>query len=489
MGVIAKVGFVKKPWADRFIIGVTAGKETAEIQNANIMRIVYGEKWRSANILMPTLTYAKKDLFIKNLNANLTATYNHSLNNNYDTARRQYNWLGESRIKNSNGEGIASMSEYVNKNGSVIANLTYQPHEKHRIAVNNTLTTFERSMTEKAIQADNAISAADTMRRVQFKNILAASYQFIPNKHWNVNVFAKHFSQNIHGPIDTSKVAGTEKYVEKNMVYNDLGYGVATTYKFDMGLQAKVSFEKGLRLPTENELFGDGVLERGSAGIRSEYSNNFNIGLTYNKDINEDHSLFVDASYMYRDINDYIRREVNDQKYGSAYYYNFGTVSNKGVNFEVKYFYKKMLSVGGNITYQELINEEPLKANSTVKSNIYKDRVPNVPYFFGNTDISLYLQNVFSKGDRIAITHNMMYTHEFYIDWPSLGTKNSKDKLPTQISHDLLATYMMKNGKYNVTFEVRNLTDALLYDNFSLQKPGRSFNVKLRYYITKQARK
>ena len=33
----------------------------------------------------------------------------------------------------------------------------------------------------------------------------------------------------------------------------------------------------------------------------------------------------------------------------------------------------------------------------------------------------------------------------------------------------------MKEGRYNLSFECRNLTNALLYDNFRLQKPGRAF--------------
>ncbi len=39
----------------------------------------------------------------------------------------------------------------------------------------------------------------------------------------------------------------------------------------------------------------------------------------------------------------------------------------------------------------------------------------------------------------------------------------------------------MKNGRYNLAFDVTNLTDALAYDNFKLQKQGRAFYVKFRY--------
>lgn len=41
----------------------------------------------------------------------------------------------------------------------------------------------------------------------------------------------------------------------------------------------------------------------------------------------------------------------------------------------------------------------------------------------------------------------------------------------------------MKKGRYNLSLECRNITDADLYDNFSLQKAGRAFYGKVRVYF------
>lgn len=46
-------------------------------------------------------------------------------------------------------------------------------------------------------------------------------------------------------------------------------------------------------------------------------------------------------------------------------------------------------------------------------------------------------------------------------------------------------SYTMKNGRYNVSFECRNFTDAQLFDNFSLQKAGRAFYGKFRVFFGK----
>ena len=57
-------------------------------------------------------------------------------------------------------------------------------------------------------------------------------------------------------------------------------------------------------------------------------------------------------------------------------------------------------------------------------------------------------------------------------------------QIPQQLSHDVNIVYALGNGKYNIGLECKNLLDARLYDNFSLQKPSRGFYAKLRYYLS-----
>lgn len=55
--------------------------------------------------------------------------------------------------------------------------------------------------------------------------------------------------------------------------------------------------------------------------------------------------------------------------------------------------------------------------------------------------------------------------------------------VPEQFSQNINLTYSIKKGKYNISLECQNLTDAKLYDNFSIQKAGRAFYGKLRIYL------
>jgi len=47
------------------------------------------------------------------------------------------------------------------------------------------------------------------------------------------------------------------------------------------------------------------------------------------------------------------------------------------------------------------------------------------------------------------------------------------------------AVLAIANGCYNIAVEANNITNELLYDNYSLQKPGRSFAIKFRYVFNK----
>jgi hypothetical protein len=233
-------------------------------------------------------------------------------------------------------------------------------------------------------------------------------------------------------------------------------------------------------------LFGDGVLETGNASLRAENSYNYNLGLTFNKQLTSDHNLYVDVAGYYRDINDYIRRLI-DQRLGGAAYSNHGKVRSVGVDTELRYYYRDIFSLGGNVTYQNMRNKEQLVSeNSTQLSNVYDDRVPNVPYFFGNADAAYFIRDFCGKGNVLSLGYSLNFIGQFYLHWESQGDRNTKLELPQQLSHDFNMSYMMKNGRYNIAFEARNFTNEMLYDNYSLQKPGRSFALKLRYFLVKR---
>lgn len=102
--VVAKAGVTGKPWADRLMVGLTYSHMYKDIQTGVRQKTVFGEKHRYGHSLMPSLEYSKRNLLVEGLNVVLTANYNRNSTVNVDTARYQYNWLGEWHELNSPGE-------------------------------------------------------------------------------------------------------------------------------------------------------------------------------------------------------------------------------------------------------------------------------------------------------------------------------------------------------------------------------------------------
>jgi len=476
--IVGKIGIRDKVWATRFMLEMTYSQEKADIQNANLMKIVFGGKERRAKSLIPAFTYEKKNLFTENLNVKLMGRYNKVHTNNTDTLARQYNWNGDYREKSSKGESSYSLSENNNRSGYVNANVNYKLAEKHYFTANNIFNTFSRKAANAV--SDETATDATYMTRKTNKNILGLSYKFHPNSKWNTSAFVKFYNVHVTGPVDVSTSTASSTYEEQSRSFSTTGYGLAGTYTFIDDLQMKLSYEKSYRLPTVNELFGDEVLESGNTTLKPENSQNINFNISYNSTFNQLHSIYLDMGVVYRDTRDYIRRQI-EQRYGGSYYSNHGKVRTVGFDGEARYFYGDKFSLGGNLTWQKLENMERY-TTSGVESITYKDRMPNVPYLFSNADAAYNFNGVFGKGSILSIGYNLQYLHEFYRSWKSEGGEIT---IPTQLSHDLSLNCSLKNGMYNITLEGKNITDEMLFDNYSLQKPGRSFYVKFRYYFFK----
>lgn len=469
--IIAKAGVVRKPFADRLLLGFTLGNEFKEIQHPADMSFVYGKRHREAGTLIPSLLYKKNDLFTENLNASLNAYYNFGEATRVDTARVRYNWLGESIDRDRRGELSYSFYEYRNRNSAATANITYTLFDKHAITINNSFTGFSRKGRDKA-----APSATDDHPSETFKNVVGVGYKFKYSDRWNTSLFLKHYINTVGSYADPD---GGNDYQHYRITTKNTGYGIASTFFITNDLQIKASYEQTYRLPTGRELFGSGDgIEVGNVSLNPENSDNVNLGFNYNTILNHIHGLNISTNFIYREIKDYIRREISPSR-GTAGSVNEGLVINKGIDAELRYSYKTLFTVGGNITYQDIRNKLKYRNNSTVESTIYNDRVPNVPYLYGNVDVTFIFHDPFRSRDKLSLGYNLRYVHEFYYDWQSYGGIT----IPTQLSHDISATYNLQNGRYNITAEARNITDENLFDNYSLQKPGRSFSIKLRYFI------
>ena len=479
--VIGKIGVVDKPWADRLMVGLNYNHFYKEIQTGVYQYIVFGQKHRKGHSFMPSLEYSKRDLLVKGLDVVLTANYNHNITHNIDTASYKYNWLGQRKYTGTPGEQSYQNNESKNTNWNGTFTVNYRIGSAHMLTLNHVLSTFERT-TRSYVNGSSQISAFN-IPKITRKNITGLSYRMMLSEKWNISAFGKYYNQFNKGPVSQND-DGVGDYINLSRRTSSFGYGAAGTYFIIDGLQAKLSYEKAYRLPTTDELFGDEDLEAGQASLRPEKSDNVNFNLSYEKQIGK-HNLYLEGSLIYRDTKDYIKRGL-DAIGGMSYgiYENHGKVKTKGFNVSARYSYSHWFSIGGTFNNLNARDDERYRAGNTLQESVsYGQRIPNQPYTFANFDANFTWRDLFAKGNALTVSYDSYYQHEFPLYWEALGDPRTKSKVPEQFSHNLTIGYSIRNGRYNLSLECRNLTDEKLYDNFSLQKAGRAFYGKIRVYF------
>ncbi len=477
--VIGKIGVVDKKWADRLMFGFTYSNMYQDIQTGVRQNIVYGEKHRKGHSLMPSVEYRKRDLIIKGLELTMTGNYNRNTTYNVDTAAYEYNWLGDKKLMNTRGEQSYQYSRADNDNWNSTITLNYRIGKAHFITFNNVFNNFKRENTSLLTKEEQT----DPIDKRTRKNISGLSYRLMMSERWNFSAFAKQYLQYVSGPQATD--ANNSDFVRTERKVSSTGYGAAGTYFIIPALQVKLSYEKAYRLPTIEEMFGDEDLEMGDVSIRPENSDNINLNISYNKTFGK-HNIYLEGGLVYRDTKDYIQRNIADLSGGkmAATYINYGKVLTKGVNASVRYGFSNWLSIGGNFTRMDVRDNQKMAIGTNQPNLAYKERMPNIPYMFADSDINLYWHNLFEKGNTLTLTYDNQYLHSFSYYSQVIGS-SSDYIVPNQFSHNISLSYSMKKGRYNISLECRNITDEKLYDNFSLQKAGRAFYGKIRIYFGK----
>lgn len=324
--VIGKIGVTGKSWADRLMFNVAYSHFYKEIQNGVYQEIVFGKKHRHGYSIVPSVEYRKQNLFTKGLDVTVTANYNHNLTTNVDTAMYKYNWLGDRIPRSTAGEQNHQFSEQINTNWNTTLTAVYRLGRMHSFTFNNVFSTFRRT-GRSLIEKNSVLEDYDEPTKSR-KNIAGLSYRLMPSEKWNLSVFGKHYNSYSEGTVQLSdNNVGSDTRVSQSV--SSFGYGAAGTYFLGKAIQLKLSYEKALRMPSTQELFGDGDLEAGKADLKPERSDNVNLSASYNKQLGK-HGLYVEGGIIYRNTQDYIKRDlstVGGTSYGS--YTNHGRVETK----------------------------------------------------------------------------------------------------------------------------------------------------------------
>src|SRR5690606_19502358 len=275
----------------------------------------------------------------------------------------------------------------------------------------------------------------------------------------------------------------TINLIETNMNTQNYSFGGAISFKIIRQLMIMASAERAVRLPEANEIFGivaENIIANPS--LKPERSDNYNLGIEFNSD-HPKHNVIFRPNVFIRNTNDLILRYNQggyDQNLMSD---NIGKVFTKGVDAEISYSFKRWMifTVNGSIFDAQIHNTtlDPQTGQPTLTST---SRLPNTPYFTINANYRIEKPGLFAKGDLFIFHYNFLYVHEFLRRGTGIGGAG-QTFIPTQMTHDTGIAYTFPKVRFTVSFDVRNLFNAQLFDNYALQKPGRGFYVKLTYSI------
>lgn len=482
-GLKLETGWTGRSWADNLLFGLILSGNDKEIQNGVTMEKVYGGKTSDNRTLVPSVKYQKRDLLLKGLELSLYATYSRSLYHFTDTIGYRYNWLGDRvpQASSNAAEDTRSQLKLQDDEWQALTNLNYKVADHHSVSFNYIFSRFKRKTSDKEDLENREHKIPQSFN----KHIAGLGWNTTYSR-WNATAFTKLYGLQGKSYEYVDQFQETERLEAFDTRYTNFGYGAAASWFVLLPLQAKVSYEHTYRLPGGNEMFGDGLFNQRNPDLKPESSDNINVSLNYNQLIRKSHQLSAEAGILFRNSKDFIQKELKDP---STRYINLGKVKTFGVEAGARYDFKQMFHVAANLTWQNITDNmkyivtEGYVGAGQKKNLTYKDRVPNIPYLFGNVDTGLRLKDLVFKDTEFTLDYGLTYVHEYYLAWPSLGSKDSKSVIPEQLSHNLTVGYALAGGRYNVSVECRNLTNALLYDNYLLQKPGRSFSLKLRYFI------
>lgn len=473
MGQI-ELGIAERKWADALFVGVGYSKGKQDLQTGFEQTIVYGNVRRKTEALSGTLRYKKDNLFVQGLSVNLFASRSKDSYLTVDTLYRQYYWDGSWTTKSaSEMNSIKSVSRMSRPKTFARANVSYAINDQHSINFNYTLDRIKNE------NYNELIASEDKQPGILSKQIAGLAYQQeLLDKRWVNTFFGKYYGLSL-----TTNKWIDNKYTSISHSQPNYGYGVATRYKILPELGVKLSYEKAFRLQEVDEVFGDGLNVQPNPDLRPEHSDNINIGAYYGKTIREKHRFYIEASGFYRNAVDFIY-PVPDQRSKALKNENKSSVRITGLEAELRYDYAALLTFNVNLTYQNAVNTTKFTGTqSNVPEATYMNKIPNQPWLFGNAGLGIGKNDLLGKNTRLQFNWYAQYVHWFYLTWEAFGNANGKSNIPDQLVHNATLTYSLQNGKYNISAECRNLSDALAFDNFRLQKPGRAFSMKFRYFL------
>ena len=431
---------------------------------------------------LTTLALKRKNFFLDGLDFDFDIGYiigRYGLN---DKASNRYDWDGNKlpAVSPYGGEQNNFPSDGRNRSNELTSklNLGYTIDKHHGVNLN---VYFDRnSLHPNDSLMDKALGFQSNFPSKMKTLTTGLSYDLTLFDGRFQNAFTlKNFIFSSHSrSIDVYSVRAPEP-VKVSKSY--FGFSDAFRYKFTDDLMLKASFNSEVRIPTSEELIGNGYSILASPALKPERTSGVNLGMLY-RHLKQDGGLVeIELNGFYNQLKDMIRF-TPDMIPTMARYRNFGSVRTRGVELDVKGDVCPVLYLYANGTYQDLRDVRKLTPGTTVENPTYMKRIPNVPYLLANFGAEFHKENLFGgKEQNTRFLFDASYVHTYYYDFEV--SRYQDKKIPSALTMDAAIEHSFKNDQWVLTFKVKNLMDRHVVSEFNRPLPGRYIGVKVRYLL------
>lgn len=481
-----QLGVKNLKWADKISISMGFSQRFDELQTGQRIRArPAGETEQRASAFFQTLKYEKK------LKKNIQLKYNGNytlINEKFrDSTLNLYNWFGEIETENILLSGAEILNEPTLRDGenfSTTHRLTgkFKLSDRFEFVLNN-FFAYQRIVGEdpaaQRVPLDNPTVDPNTIPSSLGRNILAAQL----NSKWldntmETSLFGKFYSFS-NKTSDFNQTSNSIVFDAIRETGEDFGFGGALKLAWDAQRYLRIGYENAIRVPSAREVFGDFIQIVPNFLLRPEQSENLNIGLFYRHDFSDRTFASLQVDWFLRDLKDLIRLDVPQSPNLPARFINQAEVESQGVEIALKMAPLKRLDLDFAFTFQDIINSEVPNENNTNDSG---KPIPNIPQLFYNVGLGYRLDNLFNSGNALAFFGNYTHIDEFSLIFEG-EVRNDANFIPVQDQIDAGLSYRLPKLGLTFSLQLNNLTDAELFDNFRLPKPGRNYRFKIRYEL------
>lgn len=462
------LGFVDRPFARRLLLRAFVTDFTKELQHDALMATPYGEVEFGGRTAGSTLRYEHE--ILDGLSLDLLGGFTWTEFWLLDESSCNYDWLG--RCLPGTGR-VAEMGSHpqdsirIDRSAFARLNLSLRLAEGHTLRFSTSPTTFEREGDNRSVPDES-----DPLRRdlSTFSLVSGVEYEaeLFDGRLENV-LFVKDYRQSV-----SARGSRIGADVERAEDVHRTGVGDALRYRLADRLYAKASWEWATRMPSPDELFGDGVLVDEQLALRPETSHNLNLGTTLDELRTASGAFRADAHLFLRSADDLISRLFNDNRMRHE---NVGRARSLGAEVAAGWTSPDgLFGLDGNLTWVDFRN----LSESGAYVRQHGQRIPNQPWLFANAALRLRVDRMMGLEDRVELVWNSRFVREYFRGWEGDGRLDSKQRVPDQMVHTTAATWDTDAGFAQLSFaaEVQNLLDAAAYDSVGTQRPGRAFFFK-----------